>query len=311
VSVRFSDGFVTNKPNTIISGKATEPGTISINGAVIEVNSDGSFEKMITLVEGQNTIHLELLDMAGNTAHSWQNVTLDTVAPTITLTNPVTTVTSPTFVLSGDVEPGAQLFVNGRRIDVGTRQSAGSFSTTLTLSEGLNVLVIESRDDAGNTAELRHIVEYDSSGGAGTNYGAIGLMVVLLIVGLILGMFIGPLIFGGKPEKEPGEEEPAVAPEGEIPEEEAAEAAGEGAEQPEPIPPEESIPEEMPAESKEITEEPEAAGPEETEEITPEEAPSPVPVEDPRITKLTEAYKSGKISKELYEKNLARFKQQK
>jgi len=311
VNVRFSDGFTTNKPIATMSGKASESGTISINGAVITVNSDGNFEKMISLTEGQNTIHLMLTDLAGNTAHSWQNVTLDTVAPTITLTNPASTVTFPTFVLSGNVEPGSQLFVNGKRIDVGTRQSADSFSTTLTLSEGLNTLVIESRDDAGNVAELRHIVEYDSAGGTGTNYGAIGLMVVLLIIGLILGLFIAPFFFGGRPEKEPEEEEPAVTPEGEISKEEAAEPAEEGAEPLEPIPPEESIPEETPAKSKETPAEPEDLELEEIEELAPKKAPKPVQVEDPRITKLTEAYKSGKISKELYEKNLARFREQK
>ena len=63
---------------------------------------------------------------------------------------------------------------------------------------------------------------------------------------------------------------------------------------------------------KEVSQVEEAAEPEETEEIKPEEVtPVPAEEEDPRIAKLTEAYNSGKISKELYEKNLARFKQQK
>ena len=80
----------------------------------------------------------------------------------------------------------------------------------------------------------------------------------------------------------------------------------------EPIPAEESFPEELPAE--EVP--PGSDIPAEREEITaPEEADiSTEPIaesiveEGPRIAKLTEAFESGKISKELFEKNLKRFK---
>jgi hypothetical protein len=67
----------------------------------------------------------------------------------------------------------------------------------------------------------------------------------------------------------------------------------------EPIPVEESMPEEIPAEE---------TAPE-SEEL-PEEPAAPAEPEDPRIVKLRDAYESGKISKELYEKNLAKFQGQ-
>ena len=47
--------------------------------------------------------------------------------------------------------------------------------------------------------------------------------------------------------------------------------------------------------------------PEEEPGDVPEDIPEEEIPEDPRITRLKEAYDSGKISKEIYEKNLARF----
>ena len=54
----------------------------------------------------------------------------------------------------------------------------------------------------------------------------------------------------------------------------------------------------------------ESIPPEPVAEETPEEVPEADIEEDPRIVKLREAFESGKISEELYEKNLARFKDQ-
>ncbi len=319
-SVRFSSGFMTNSPYTTLSGKMSEPGTMSVNGARITVNSDGSYEKIIPLSEGVNTIHLEFMDLAGNAAHSWQNVTRDTIAPTISLGSAPAKVDAQSLTLAGSVEANSELLVNGKRISLGTRQSTSDFTTTLTLSEGLNTIVIEARDSAGNVAELRYIVEYDASGDGGTNFAAIGLMVAMLVVGLILGLFLGPMILGGskkevtEEELPPAESDGDMVSESEMPTEEVPEAEGEtieaqgeiGESETEPIPAEESLPEELPPdESVEQAQESETL----PEEPKPE-AEVPAEPEDPRIVKLREAYESGKISKELYEKNLAKFQGQ-
>ena len=88
----------------------------------------------------------------------------------------------------------------------------------------------------------------------------------------------------------------------------------------EPIPPEEAIPEEAPLEAEPIPLEealPEELPSEEEPQAEPEPSAEPeqpsadaAEEEDPRIAKLRAAYEAGKISKELYEKNLARFKGQ-
>ncbi|MBU4591328.1 MAG: Ig-like domain-containing protein [Candidatus Thermoplasmatota archaeon] len=351
-SVRFSTGFTTNNPYTTMSGKLTKTGTLAVNGAPITVNSDGSFEKILGLSEGLNTFHLEFMDLAGNTAHSWQNVTLDTFAPVILLTSTDTKVTNQSFVLTGSVEANSELLVNGKRVNLGTRQSSGTFSTILTLSEGQNIIVIEAKDGAGNVVEVRHVVEYEPvvSSSLGTLcLGIIAVMIFLVLVFYKLVFRIAKSVFGGKKDETPDEGYPddselpppddvepmdgdqalvdleAPPEEGEPPAPEddllVKEEIGDVPEA-EPIPAEESLPEEMPPEvppvepeSEELPKEEEIETISETEAVSePEAVPEPEAVteepEDPRIAKLKSAYESGKISKELYEKNLAKFKGQ-
>ncbi len=378
-SVRFSTGYITNEPLTTMYGSLSEMGTLIVDGVAVTVNSDGSFSHVISLIEGVNTIHLEFADMAGNVQHDWYNITLDTIAPVISLSTNDATVYNNSFELIGTVEAGAEVFVNGKRTTVGTRQS-GEFSTILTLSPGINNIVIEAEDSAGNIAQYTHTVEYDPDyDAAGVNWPAIGVMITLLVVGLLLGLLFGGMLLGGRePLDEPpmdeivedeGKEVPEDMPmDQEIPEDDESLEAGESAledipeedipedeysddsaleEQPdeipeevpdeadtEPIPEEDEIPEEVPDEvdaepipeeegmPEEINEEADAEEPSEAElpmdegpeaELPMDERPeadAPSEDEDPRIAKLRDAFESGKISEELYEKNLARFKEQ-
>ncbi|MFO7618708.1 MAG: right-handed parallel beta-helix repeat-containing protein [Thermoplasmata archaeon] len=318
------DGTTTNRRTTGIYGEMSEPGSLQINGMPVRVNSDGTFRhEAISLIEGRNPQVLAFTDLAGNVAYNYMNITLDTAAPVLTLTDIDATVYSEALNITGKTEAGvASLTINGWLAAV---DSAGNFQQSLRLSPGTNTIVVETKDRAGNSAQEILTVNYVTDTG-GRNWGAIGLMIGLLIIGLILGILLAPIVLGLFGDKEPAPEAevppegedilsesgmpPEEFPEGEaLPEGEAEPASvPDGEEQPamddaeiadaetEPIPAEESIPEELPAE-------PVA----ETEELPPEPAPAE---EDPRIAKLTQAYESGKISKELYEKNLAKFKGQ-
>jgi len=378
-TVSFSDGYLTNEPQTTISGTITETGNLLIDGVNVIVNSDGTFQYTMDLIEGLNEIYLEFTDMAGNFQDAWYNVTLDTVAPVIILANDASIVESDAFEVAGNVDVGSEVFVNGKRTTVGTRQS-GEFSTTITLSPGINAIVIEAKDGAGNIAEYTHVVEYTSA--KATNWGAIGLMITLLVVGLVLGLLFGSMLGSGEIREEPpaedmyDEEMPEDMPESDMeegeempldeelpedgedmPDEEEIpdgdmeeELAEEGEEIPEDMPDEEEIPdgdmeEELAEEGEELPEDvpldeeiapeevydeqepeiPEGAEPIPEEEGLPEELPeteeepesidiseeimeeAPPADEDPRIIKLREAFESGKISEELYQKNLERF----
>jgi hypothetical protein len=329
------------------------------------VNSDGTFTKHVELTEGENVFALEFIDLADNVANRWLNVTLDTQAPAIILDQIDTTVRSNSINITGTTEAGANIRVNGKPVQVEeTRQQTGTFSKQVRLSPGQNTLVIESKDTAGNVQELYQTVTYDTTS-TGPNYGAIGLMILLLVIGLLIGVFVVQMIFGGRPpkekEEEPTEEVPTVEEDTEeAPEETIVETIVEPDEEPEvddeftgePLPDEEAMPVEEPFEETEIEAEPEGdmeqdveGLPEEEGEMEPvtedvtqeepetiepedepveaeqladdiiaedtmEEAPAleeDIPVEDEKVLKLKKAFEEGKISQELYEKNLKRL----
>jgi parallel beta-helix repeat protein len=321
------DGSNTNKRMTGIYGEMSEAGVLHINDLPVTVNSDGTFRyEAIQLIEGRNQQVLKFTDRAGNVAYNYMNITMDTAAPTLRLAGIEKTVYSESLNITGETETGvASLTINGKLVSV---DGSGNFQQNIRLSPGTNTIVIESKDRAGNSAQEVLTVNYVTDT-VDRNWAAIGLMVALLVIGLILGLFLAPFILGkGKepvPEEDiPAEEIPEVdAPAGDdmpvedIPEmedvpaedavEEVPEVEGEPVEaqgdigevETEPIPVEESMPEEIPAEE---------TAPE-SEEL-PEEPAAPAEPEDPRIVKLRDAYESGKISKELYEKNLAKFQGQ-
>lgn len=86
-----TNGLITNNSALTVSGttndETSSPVTITIklNGedqGPVTV-SDGSFNKSITLVEGENTIEIKAVDSAGLTSTITRTVKLDTLAPTI------------------------------------------------------------------------------------------------------------------------------------------------------------------------------------------------------------------------------------
>lgn len=104
-----TDNLLTNKATLIVSGVTNDatstPITLTINGETVNVASDGSFSKSITLSEGSNTIKIIATDKAGKQSQVTKTVKLDTHAPTIstiTITpNPVNS--GKTFTISVSV----------------------------------------------------------------------------------------------------------------------------------------------------------------------------------------------------------------
>ncbi|WP_417087940.1 Ig-like domain-containing protein [Eubacterium maltosivorans] len=88
-----ANSLVTKTPACTVTGTTNDttssPCTVTVklnSGAdqAVTVNSDGSFSKALTLVEGSNTIVVVSTDAAGKSSTVTRTVTLDTVAPVIT-----------------------------------------------------------------------------------------------------------------------------------------------------------------------------------------------------------------------------------
>lgn len=108
------DNLVTNQASIEVKGTTNDvtssPVTLTIklnNGTAqtVEVGSDGSFSKTLTLVSGENTIVITATDGAGNTSTVTKQVELDQTAPVIqsvTITpNPVNA--GATYTISVEV----------------------------------------------------------------------------------------------------------------------------------------------------------------------------------------------------------------
>ena len=88
-----ANGLVTITPACTVTGTTNDttssPCTVTVklnSGAAqaVTINSDGSFSKALTLVEGSNTIVVVSTDAAGKSSTVTRTVMLDTVAPVIT-----------------------------------------------------------------------------------------------------------------------------------------------------------------------------------------------------------------------------------
>lgn len=85
-----TEGLITNANKVTVTGTATTGSSyttlagVTINGATVTVQADGTFSHEVTLTEGANTITVTATDSVGKSTTVARNVTLDTGAPVIT-----------------------------------------------------------------------------------------------------------------------------------------------------------------------------------------------------------------------------------
>ncbi|MBI5000862.1 MAG: S8 family serine peptidase [Euryarchaeota archaeon] len=306
-----STSSVTSQPFMYVMGKASEAGSVSVNGVPAVLQSDYTISHRVDLSEGANVVKITVSDLAGNSESYWRNITRDTVAPQIALNDVPTKTTSSAIDISGRAESGTTVYVNGKQTNV---SSDGRFTVTgISLSYGANAITVTAKDRAGNEAQRTLTLSYEPA--RGTNWAAICLMIGLLAIGLTVGILLWKYM-GPKPAPEaevvaeappvegaaPVEGEAVPAAEGEAPPVEGEAAVEPGAEAPaEPVPAEEAKPEETPAPAEPVPGEPKPEAPAE---------PQLDPVKQERIAKLRKALDDGKISKELYDRNVERVMKQ-
>lgn len=158
-----------NTQTVTVTGSVTDATGVSnvelvVNGAFqkqLALASDGSFSETLTLDEGASTVEVQAVDVSGNTASATATVVVDSVAPTLTMDVPSTADVSEVTVTGAvnDVSDiaSATLTVNGDATEL-TLASDGSFSTTVTLVEGENVLTLAATDAFDNSAQTEAAV---------------------------------------------------------------------------------------------------------------------------------------------------------
>ncbi len=143
---------------TVISGfSATDSRTYTFN---VEATSDGNVRVSIDADVAQ--------DIAGNgnTASNGFTLTIDSTAPSVSITNTPQSVNAGSFTLTGNAEAGStvEVFKNGGSIGTETA-TGGTWTLLVRLTDGANTFTATATDSNGNTgASGAVIITLDSIG---------------------------------------------------------------------------------------------------------------------------------------------------
>jgi len=143
-----------------ISGTVDEGATVTVSvkgGTPVAATVTGTTWSFTTdpLAVGVNDITVSATNFSQNIKTAAISVTLDTVAPALSL-NPVTALTNKkSHTLSGTVEAGATMAVTMGTTPLLTTVSGTTWSAVIpALAEGANTIAVTATDAAGNTATL-------------------------------------------------------------------------------------------------------------------------------------------------------------
>jgi len=160
-----ADSLITNQSTVTMIGTATDSTafTMTINGTPVTIGTGGSFSAPISLVQGTNIITLKATDAAGNITTSPRTIFLDTLPPVIALTAPTDSLITnkPSISVSGTVndQTATSLKINGNAVVLG---AGGTFSTTVSLVEGMNTITVIAKDGAGNSSTITRALRLDT-----------------------------------------------------------------------------------------------------------------------------------------------------
>jgi hypothetical protein len=148
-----------------IRGTVDDPSvTVTVNGVRALVEPNSRFRARLPLPEGDHEVTVEAVDRAGNTSKAVRRFSVDRTPPGVTITEPTGTLITAegTVKISGRVDDPqvGGVTIGGTKVPV----SAGAFSTTVQLREGINDLAVEARDAAGNLGSAPLEVVRDSKG---------------------------------------------------------------------------------------------------------------------------------------------------
>jgi len=161
-----SSEITTKSKAFCIKGLVEPEAKVLVNGkeAVIS-NSTFEWSSCIELQPGENNIKVEATDNAGNTVAKEIKATLyDTSPPELIINSPLdnSETNENTITVSGtamDKESGiSKVTVNGTLVSV---SSSGSFSTKVTLTEGINRINVVAIDNLGNETAKTINVTYE------------------------------------------------------------------------------------------------------------------------------------------------------
>ncbi len=223
ITIDGGSSVITNDPTPTLAGTSdVAPGTVvrvSVDSQNLTalVQSDGTWNvTAAALSDGTRTVTAAVTDPAGNVGTDSQALTLDTVAPGLTVAggaNALTDLRTPDISGTADVAPGTTVTVTlADQTLTALVQSDGSWSVTAAaLSDGPHRVAVSVPDAAGNVASCTQTLTVDTvppfvaiNGGAtattnsltttiaGTSDAAPGTTVTLSIAGQTMTTLVQP-----------------------------------------------------------------------------------------------------------------------
>ncbi|MEO5840343.1 MAG: ice-binding family protein [Acidimicrobiales bacterium] len=173
---------LTNDPSPTISGSSSDSGaslTLSVSGVVTSssVHGDGTWsENAAALSDGVHPIVVSVTDAAGNTRSATQSLTIDTVAPGISIAGGGSVSTDDQTPTIAGATPAAVASVVTVTVAGQTRtalvQPDGTWNVTpTTLSYGTHVAVASVADPAGNISTATQTIAVTFSATSPTTTG--------------------------------------------------------------------------------------------------------------------------------------------
>ena len=163
-----ADGAILSSNTVPVSGTATDAtsgiASLAVNGATVPVGTDGSFSANVAMPDGAGSITVTATDRAGNTTQVTRSITVDTSPPQLVVVSPADGLIAAqaSLTVSGTVEDSISgvpsVLVNGQSAAV----SGGTFSLTVTLSEGENAITVTATNGAGLSTVIYRSVTLDT-----------------------------------------------------------------------------------------------------------------------------------------------------
>lgn len=156
------DGFITPLRTILVEGYAEIGSTVTVKGLSL-TSTTGEFRLSVPIDEGENILNVTATDPTGNTNTTSLRVYRDTTPPEITITSPpedyvTNDIKDQLLTIAGFTEIGALFYVNGKAVSLSPN---GTFSFTVGLEEGLNVINFIAKDNVGNQNTTVRRVVYD------------------------------------------------------------------------------------------------------------------------------------------------------
>ena len=162
-----TEGGLVGSNTVTVTGTAEDSGAgvtaLTVNGET--VTPAAAWSHTLTLEDGQHTVTVVAVDRAGNSNSASVSFTVDASPPEIVLTSPADgLITNQTEItVTGSVSDTAtgvsSLAVNGEAV---TPAEDGSFSTSLTYTDGTHTITVTAADGAGNLATVTRTVQVDT-----------------------------------------------------------------------------------------------------------------------------------------------------